>query len=103
MQSENFQAPIEQADNFQAPIASAIYTNFTILSTQYEMNTFQKLFIFFFKTTLNLMLVAHDEKKLYDKVSGSIFVTLQVLTQGETVKFKLENNIAIQYALLAPF
>ena len=43
------------------------------------------------------------KKILYDKVSGPIFVTLQVLTQEETVKFKSENKIAIQYALLAQF
>ena len=39
---------------------------------------------------------------LNDKVSGPICVTLKVLTQEETVKFKLKNNIAIHYALLAP-
>ena len=35
------------------------------------------------------------------KVSRLNFVT--PLTHEETVKFKLENNIAIQYALLAQF
>ena len=52
MQAKKFQAPIEQADNFQASIEGVKYTNLTTLSTQYEMNTFQKLLIFFFKTTL---------------------------------------------------
>ena len=33
-------------------------------------------------------------KKSYNNVSEPIFVTLQVLTQEKTVKFKLENNIA---------
>ena len=37
------------------------------------------------------------------KVSRLNFVTPKVLTQKETVKFKLKNNIAMQYALLAPF
>ena len=53
MQAGNFQAPIEQADNFQAPIEDVKYTNRTILSTQYEINTFQNLLIFF-KNNLKL-------------------------------------------------
>ena len=53
MQAGNFQAPIEQADNFQAPIEDVKYTNCTILSTQYEINTFQNLLIFF-KNNLKL-------------------------------------------------
>ena len=35
-------------------------------------------------------------------MSGLNFVTQQVLTHKETIKFMLENNIAIQFAHLAP-